>query len=68
MATGTWQGQRASELLRGWLARNTDRTLVADTIHHDPWSAAGIQVMNKTGTDTGAISRRERPGWRVRPG
>ncbi|PWR10827.1 serine hydrolase [Micromonospora acroterricola] len=53
VATGTWQGRRASGLLRGWLARNTDRTLVADTIRHDPWSVAGVQVMNKTGTDTG---------------
>ncbi|MBM7489361.1 beta-lactamase class A [Micromonospora luteifusca] len=53
VATGSWQGQRASGLLRGWLARNTDRTLVADTIGHDPWSVEGVQVMNKTGTDTG---------------
>lgn len=53
VANGTWQGQRASGLLRGWLARNTDRTLVADTIPHDPWSTGGVQVLNKTGTDTG---------------
>ncbi|MGN9777731.1 serine hydrolase [Micromonospora sp. H33] len=53
VATGTWQSRRASELLRGWLERNTDRTLVADTIRHDPWSTGGVRVANKTGADTG---------------
>ncbi|PWU53235.1 serine hydrolase [Micromonospora sp. S4605] len=53
VATGTWQSPRASELLHGWLAGNTDRTLVADTIRHDPWSTGGVRVANKTGTDTG---------------
>lgn len=53
VATGTWQSREASELLRGWFAGNTDRTLVADSIRHDPWSTGDVRVMNKTGTDTG---------------
>ncbi|OKI64016.1 serine hydrolase [Micromonospora sp. CB01531] len=53
VATGTWQGPQACRLLRGWLAGNTDRTMVADSIGHDPWSSDGVRVANKTGTDTG---------------
>jgi beta-lactamase class A len=53
VATGNWQSPQASGLLRRWLAGNTDRTLVADTIRHEPWSTDGVRVMNKTGTDTG---------------
>lgn len=53
VAQGTWQSPQACELLRGWLAGNTDRTMVADSIGHDPWSGDGVRVENKTGTDTG---------------
>ncbi|MGW5666857.1 serine hydrolase [Micromonospora sp. NPDC003776] len=53
VAEGTWQSPRACQLLRGWLAGNTDRTMVADAIGHDPWSGDGVRVENKTGTDTG---------------
>lgn len=53
VAQGTWQSPQACELLRGWLAGNTDRTMVADSIRHDPWSGDGVRVENKTGTDTG---------------
>ncbi|MGK5740052.1 serine hydrolase [Micromonospora sp. URMC 103] len=52
-ATGAWPDSQASGLLTGWLARNTDRALVADTIPHDPWSTDGVRVANKTGTDSG---------------
>lgn len=53
VAAGTWQTPRACALLRNWLAGNTDRTLVADSIGHDPWSSDDVRVRNKTGTDTG---------------
>ncbi|MFG1658324.1 serine hydrolase [Micromonospora chersina] len=53
VAQGTWHSPPACELLRGWLAGNTDRTMVADSIGHDPWSDDGVRVENKTGTDTG---------------
>ncbi|WNM39335.1 serine hydrolase [Micromonospora halotolerans] len=53
VATGTWESPQACRLLRGWLAGNTDRTMVADSIGHDPWSGDGVRVENKTGTDTG---------------
>ncbi|WP_433288291.1 serine hydrolase [Micromonospora sp. CA-244673] len=53
VAAGTWHSPQACELLRGWLAGNTDRTMVADSIGHDPWSGDGVRVENKTGTDTG---------------
>ncbi|MFU8874464.1 serine hydrolase [Micromonospora sp. SL4-19] len=53
VANGTWQSPRACRLLRGWLAGNTDRAMVADSIGRSPWSGDGIQVQNKTGTDTG---------------
>ncbi|WP_262285805.1 serine hydrolase [Micromonospora sp. MA102] len=53
VARGTWQSPQACRLLRGWLAVNTDRTMVADAIGHDPWSSDGVRVQNKTGTDTG---------------
>ncbi|MET8909573.1 serine hydrolase [Micromonospora sp. NPDC004551] len=53
VAQGTWQNPQACRLLRGWLAGNTDRTMVADSIGHDPWSDDGVRVENKTGTDTG---------------
>ncbi|MER5336739.1 serine hydrolase [Micromonospora sp. NPDC002717] len=53
VATGTWHGPQACRLLRGWLAGNTDRTMVADSVGHDPWSSDGVRVENKTGTDTG---------------
>ncbi|MGY0004691.1 serine hydrolase [Micromonospora sp. I033] len=53
VAKGTWHSPQACELLRGWLAGNTDRTMVADSIGHDPWSGDGVRVENKTGTDTG---------------
>ncbi|MET7808685.1 serine hydrolase [Micromonospora chersina] len=53
VAQGTWQNPQACKLLRGWLAGNTDRTMVADSIGHDPWSGEGVRVENKTGTDTG---------------
>ncbi|MFE9960205.1 serine hydrolase [Micromonospora sp. NPDC005299] len=53
VANGTWQSPQACQLLRGWLAGNTDRTMVADSVGHDPWSSDGVRVENKTGTDTG---------------
>ena len=53
VAQGTWHSPQACDLLRGWLAGNTDRTMVADSIGHDPWSGDGVRVENKTGTDTG---------------
>ncbi|MGC4892334.1 serine hydrolase [Micromonospora sp. DT31] len=53
VADGTWQSPRACRLLRGWLAGNTDRALVADAIGRGPWSGEDIGVQNKTGTDTG---------------
>lgn len=53
VAAGTWQSPAACALLQQWLAGNTDRALVADTIDHDPWSTDGVLVLNKTGTDTG---------------
>ncbi|MFF4893526.1 serine hydrolase [Micromonospora chersina] len=53
VAQGTWQSPQACELLRGWLAGNTDRAMVADSIGHDPWSSDSVRVENKTGTDTG---------------
>ncbi|MFG3604320.1 serine hydrolase [Micromonospora chersina] len=53
VAQGTWHSPQACGLLRGWLAGNTDRTMVADSIGHDPWSGDGVRVENKTGTDTG---------------
>ncbi|MGW9196521.1 serine hydrolase [Micromonospora chersina] len=53
VAQGTWHSPQACELLRGWLAGNTDRAMVADSIGHDPWSGDGVRVENKTGTDTG---------------
>ncbi|SCE91399.1 beta-lactamase class A [Micromonospora chaiyaphumensis] len=53
VAKGTWHSPQACRLLRGWLAGNIDRTMVADSIGHDPWSGDGVRVENKTGTDTG---------------
>lgn len=53
VATGSWHSPLACRLLRGWLAGNLDRALVADSIGHDPWSTDGVRVLNKTGTDTG---------------
>ncbi|MCW3839516.1 class A beta-lactamase-related serine hydrolase [Micromonospora yasonensis] len=53
VASGAWQSRQACQLLRDWLAGNTDRTMVADSVGHDPWSGDGVQVENKTGTDTG---------------
>ncbi|SDY93935.1 beta-lactamase class A [Micromonospora pattaloongensis] len=53
VAAGAWHSPAACALLQQWLARNTDRGLVADAIDHDPWSSDGVLVLNKTGTDTG---------------
>lgn len=53
VAAGRWASPRACQQLRGWLAGNTDRALVADSIGHDPWSSHGVRVLNKTGTDNG---------------
>ncbi|MCW3814053.1 class A beta-lactamase-related serine hydrolase [Micromonospora sp. DR5-3] len=53
VATGTWRSPQACRLLRGWLAGNTDRAMVADSVGHDQWSSDGVRVENKTGTDTG---------------
>ncbi len=40
-------------LLRDWMRLNTDRSLVADGVEHDPYAEGAPRVMNKTGTDQG---------------
>jgi beta-lactamase class A len=53
VATGSLHGPEASGLMREWLALNTDRSLVADSVRHDPWAADGVRVLSKTGVDDG---------------
>lgn len=53
VATGVFDSPETSRLMRRWLELNTDRSLVADSIRHDPWTPGGVRVLCKAGTDTG---------------
>jgi beta-lactamase class A len=53
VATDTFGGPETSRPMRRWLNLNTDRSLVADSIRHDPWATDGVRVLSKTGIDDG---------------
>jgi beta-lactamase class A len=53
VATDSFGGPETSRLMRRCLELNTDRSLVADSIRHDPWAPGGVRVLCKTGIDDG---------------
>lgn len=52
IARGTLHSPEASHQLHEWMGLCNDRSLVADSVRHDPYDPSGWRVANKTGTDT----------------
>lgn len=53
VARGKLISAAVSERLDGWLATNTDLSMVAAGLHLDPLAHVGDRLRNKTGTDDG---------------